>query len=412
MKTRRLILPIVAVLLFFLPSEAVGNTWYVCQSTGSNRNDGSWENPLKNIQKAIEVASPGDRILVAEGNYFGLLDCGNIRIDKGVSIFGGYAPDFSSRDILTYRTYIQPSASSNGTAKGQGTVQINVRQEGSLVELDGLIMDRGRSVAYNPRGEGRPAGVETAMMQPIGTAGVGAPGVPEQQVYTGETAIVYINTGSKCDVTIRNCAFLNGPNFGILGSTSATKIIVDNCIFVNIRMAAVELRGGSAALNSETLFTHNTVLFVWSRLKDYGDMGYGYRFLPKMDSYLDHNIIGCCTFSGLDRTHVDSPASKEAERITTCKNSLFFLNREADLTLPGGGQYLRVRVKDFDDVEQLAEESDNESVTDASVFGGAVNEAYLKGFLNSTTMFANHYPVEDALRLFGAVEEYGAQLPK
>ena len=27
-------------------------------------------------------------------------------------------------------------------------------------------------------------------------------------------------------------------------------------------------------------------------------------------------------------------------------------------------------------------------------------------------MFANHYPVEDALRLFGAVKDYGAQVPE
>ena len=416
MKILRFTLLTIAVLLLAVPAGAAGDTWYVSQGTGSNRNDGSRENPVKNIQKAIELAAPGDVIRVAEGNYYGLMNSGNIKINKGVSIIGGYSADFSERDVLAHRTYVQPSATSNGSAQGQGTIQINVMQSGSLVELDGLILDRGNSVAYNPRGEGRPFGVETAMMQPIGTAGVGAPGVPEPQVYTNETAIVYINTGSKCDVTIRNCAFLNGPNFGILGSTSATKIIIDNCIFVNIRMAAVELRGSSGAMNSETHFTNNTVLFVWSRLKDYGDMGYGYRFLPKMDSYLDHNIIGCCIFSGLDRTHVDSPASKEAERVTTCENTLFFLNRQCDLTLPGGGMFLRVNVDDFDDVEQLAEESDNESVTDPSVFGGALNEAYLRGFLgisaSGTPMFANHYPVEDALRLFGAVEDHGAQVPK
>ena len=188
-------------------------------------------------------------------------------------------------------------------------------------------------------------------------------------------------------------------------------------------MAAVELRGASAAMNSETYFTNNTVLFIWSRLKDLSDMGYGYRFLPKMDSYLDHNIIGCCIFAGLDRTHVDSPAAKEAERVTTCENTLFFLNRQADLVLPGGGRFLRVNVEDFEDVEQFAEVSDNEAVTDPALFGGAINEAYLKGFRQSmdmnpvgtptkaVTMFANHYPVADALKLFGAVEDYGAQLP-
>ena len=139
-------------------------------------------------------------------------------------------------------------------------------------------------------------------------------------------------------------------------------------------------------------------------------MGYGYRFLPKMDSYLDHNIIGCSIISGLDRTHVDSPASKEAERVTTCENTLFFLNRQADLTIPGGAKAVKVEADDFDDVEQLTKASDNESVTDLSIFRGAINESYLNGFV-SASMFANHYPVEDALKLFGAVRGYGAQKP-
>ena len=421
-----------------------GNVWYVSQTTGSNRNDGSREKPLKNLQKAIELASSGDVIRVAEGNYYGMLNSGNIKIDKGLSIFGGWSPDFSERDILGHRTYVQPTATSNGSASGQGTIQINVMQRGTLVELDGLIIDRGNSIAYNPRGEGQPEGVETPMMQPIGTAGIGAPGVPEESVSTTETAMIYIQTGAMCDLTVRNCALINGPNFGIIGTTNNTKIIIDNCIFVNIRMAAVELRGGSPSINSETQFTNNTILFTWSRLKDFGDMGYGFRYMPKMDSYLDHNIIGCSIFSALDRTHVDSPASKEAERITTCENTLFFLNRQTDLTLPGGGMFLRVKVADFEDVEQLAQVEGNKEITDPSIFQGKINEAYLKGFLSATyseklsydpnssnntfrqamgmnmtgtmsskaSMFANHYPVEDALKLFGAVEGYGAQLPK
>ena len=397
-----------------------GKTWYVSRAAGSNSNDGSREKPFKNIQKAINVAASGDVVYVAEGNYYGLLDCGYIKIDKGLSIFGGWAPDFSERNVLAHRTFIQPTAASNGSASGQGTVQIDVMQPGTLVELDGLILDRGNSVAYSPRGEGKPEGVETGMMQPIGTAGVGAPGVPGDKVYTSETAIVYIRTGSKCNVTIRNCAFLNGPNFGLTGSLSQAKVVVDNCIFVNNRMAAVDLAGSSPALNSETHFTNNTVLFTWSRLKDLSDMGYGFRYRPRMDSYLDRNIIGCSVFSGLDRGHVDSPAAKEAERVTTCENTLFFLNRQADLTLPGGGMFLRVSVKDFDDVEQLARRSGNKEASE-DMLEAVVNKAYLSGFKATVKdgagrsvvpMFANHYPVEDALKLFGAVEGYGAQQPK
>ena len=75
---------------------------------------------------------------------------------------------------------------------------------------------------------------------------------------------------------------------------------------------------------------------------------------------------------------------------------------------------------------------------------GKINEAYLNGFINasyketlktdpnsdantfrqamgmnqvgtmtsSATMFANRYPFEDALKMFGAVKGFGAQMPK
>ena len=97
---------------------------------------------------------------------------------------------------------------------------------------------------------------------------------------------------------------------------------------------------------------------------------------------------------------------------------------------------------DFEDVDQLDADG-NKAVKDPAIFGGVINQSYLRGFLNAAykenfsydpnsvlntfrqamgmnmvgtmtstaTMFANHYPVEDALKLFGAVPGYGAQLP-
>ena len=122
-------------------------------------------------------------------------------------------------------------------------------------------------------------------------------------------------------------------------------------------------------------------------------------------------------------------------------NNIFFLNRQTDLTLPGGGMFLRVSANDFDDVEQLATVSGNKILTDPKVFDGKIDKAYLQGFLSlktssnmsadynssanqfrsalgmniqgsgstKTTMFANRYPWEDALKLFGAMPGYGAQ---
>ena len=47
-----------------------------------------------------------------------MLNSGNIIIDKPLTIMGGYSDDFSTRDILKYRSMVQPDPTSNGTAKG------------------------------------------------------------------------------------------------------------------------------------------------------------------------------------------------------------------------------------------------------------------------------------------------------
>ena len=191
--------------------------------------------------------------------------------------------------------------------------------------------------------------------------------------------------------------------------------------------------------NSVVNFKNNTVLFIWSRLKDLADMGYGYRFMTKTDSYLDRNVIGLTTFAGIDRTRTDSPASKEAERKTTCTNSVFFLNRQAALTIPGGGLYQRIKVEGFEDVEQLAEVEGNVALKDPSVFKGRLNAQYLNAFLSmkysestkldegkcnglrsvlglplqgtiktQCDMFCNRYPLEDALKLFALPRTVGS----
>lgn len=82
--------------------RASGPTYYVSRS-GSNKNDGlSPSTALKNIQKAIDLATDGSEIRVAEGNYFGLMNRGNIIIDKPLVILGGYSEDFSERDVLKH----------------------------------------------------------------------------------------------------------------------------------------------------------------------------------------------------------------------------------------------------------------------------------------------------------------------
>ena len=426
-----------------------GNALYVSSTTGSNRNDGSKSAPLKNIAKALELAPAGATIVVAEGNYYGLLNCGNIVITKPVTLLGGYSADFSERDILKHRTMIQPSASSNGSVSGNGTIQIrSVQAPRDYVVIDGFIMDRGNGIAYNAKGEGKPAGVESPMMCPIGTAGIGGENFNESSVLTNEISMIYLDgyqgVVNNVNVVIRNCTFANCPNFGIIGMLKGGSLTMENNVFVNIRMATLDVRGADVKSVVPITFRYNTVLFVWSRLKDLGDMGYGYRMIPGTTNTVENNIFGCAVFAGMDRTHVDSDKAREALRKEVVKNNIFFLNRQTDLTLPGGGKFLRVSANDFDDVEQFTEVAGNKVLTDPSLFNGKINKAYLEGFLNlktssemsvdynssanqfrsafgmnlqgtgttKTNMYANRYPWQEALLLFGAVNGCGAQALK
>ena len=60
-------------------------------------------------------------------------------------------------DILKYRSMVQPDATSNGTAKGGGTIQIKGTHGGEVV-IDGLLVDRGNPLPITPAGKGKPRG--------------------------------------------------------------------------------------------------------------------------------------------------------------------------------------------------------------------------------------------------------------
>lgn len=428
--------------------KASGPTYYVSRS-GSNKNDGlSPGSALKNIQKAIDIASEGSEIRVAEGNYFGLLNKGNIIIDKPLIIMGGYSEDFSERDVLKHLTTIAPDENSNGSSQGRGTVQIrSVQKPSSTLVIDGFIFNKGNAIGYNLRGEGWPEGVETPFMMREGSKGMGGADLSNKEVYTQETYFIYFDGDAgkvnDLNVFVRNCTFVNGPNTTICGLLKGS-LTVDNCAFINNRVTTMDVRGPDPNAITKVNFKNNTVLFVWSYTKDLQSQGFGFRFQPGTSCTLENNIIGLTIFAGLDRTHIDSNASREAKRHDAVKNNIFFLNRITDLTIPGGGMLTRVKVDDFDDVEAIAESSGNKSLTDPALFKGKIDEAYLNGFLSvsykettsynpnsaantfrsamgmnmtgtmtsSVSMYFNRYPWKKALDVFGAVPGCGAQIPE
>lgn len=424
-------------------------TYYVSKETGNNKNDGSKAAPFKNIQKAINVAESGSTIIVAKGNYFGLSTSpGQIVIEKKtLTIEGGWNTSFTERDVLKYKTMVQPGPETNGSHKGGGTIQIiSVNEPSGYVIIDGLIIDRGNTISYNMRGEGKPEGVASPMMNPIGTKGIGGENLDVNPVLTQETNMIKLigNYGivNNVNIIVRNCAFLNCPAHGIQGNLKGGSLTVENCVFCNVRNTTLDVQGADPNTMTQINFRNNTVMFVWSHTRALDTWGHGYRMRPGTCNTVENNIFGCCCFSAIDKTFVDGNKAREAKRKDVVKNNVIFLSRGGDLCIPGGGMLTRVAVEDWDDVENI-DCSGNISPKDPSIFKGKVNEAYLNGFTNlkgtqewgaqyssaanqwrsamgmnivgegkiTASMYANRYPWTEALNLFGVMSGKGAQKP-
>lgn len=428
--------------LFALDLPA-GKVLFVSAETGSARGDGTQQKPYKDLQKAIEKAEEGTTICVAEGNYLGRLNQGYIVIDKYVTVQGGYNRDFTDRDFTRYLTTVRPGVEQAGTSGGHPVVELTMtgKADGCAV-IDGLMVDKGQMNNYckadvSRADSGTPAGCETGRLLPPGSGAVGGS--------TGGATIAQKLLGGTCEgnIVIRNCAFVNGNNYGIQLGFRQGKVEICNCVFVANCMAACEVNGMNAdCTRCRVDFHHNTVLFSWTREKTLEDMGYGFRFMTGNQADVHHNIFGCSVLAALDRGRVRTPA-EEAKRKTSAYDNAFFMNH-ADLALPsGGGKWLFVPAAQFEEVEQLEQYEGNVemSAEDGKALQAAVDAAYLKGYaaLNVTSeqqyapgssanelrrllglqqqgketvrvsMFANRYPFASVPTLFGAVRNYGAQ---
>ncbi len=423
-----------------------GKDWYVSITKGSNKNDGSKASPLKNLQKAINQAANGDVIHVAEGNYLGLMKIGFIDFKgKAVSVMGGYAADFSDRDPIKYQSMIQPRPEQNGTSGNRALFELSFK-DGDVV-IDGFIFDRGWQTAYSIHKDdaqrGQPEGVESGRYMPPPSRG-GNHGVESVVSVLRPIMAGKIERGN---LSITNCIFVNASQFGIQMGIRNTQVKIENNLFINCRMAGVEIFGTSAShlpIESEVEFAHNTLLFAWSRTKSFEDMGYGFRCMTGVHYNIHDNIIGGSCFSGIDKTRI---GKREASRKVKIDNNIFFLNKQADLTLPSsGGLFMRIRTDMFEDVESLTSANGNVDLdaTTAPALAKAIDKAYLEGFINATysesmqhdpnsaantfrqamgmnqiatvnnsvSMYHNYYPLEKAIKLIGAVPGKGMQAIK
>ena len=416
---------------------------YVSLSTGKKKNAGTKESPLKNLWHALGKAADGDTIHLAEGIYPGNAKCNWFLIDKAVSIIGGYSPDFAARDPLKHRTMFQPLNENNdkkGTGLGIFTIEFTKRSpqpKGVNMVFDGLIFDDGQAQSYHPV-KGKPEGVETGMwLEP--------PAKGNTPFASAKRYLVYSATANRVegDITFKNCLFLNAGNIAMNLNWYKGKVKMENNVFCNNLMVGANVYSSNPQAGAvEWEFEKNTVLFTWSRTSELTDMGFGVRTTGNVKSELEDNIIGLSVLTGWDNTKgLDKTKKSEA------KGNVFFLNRGSDAQVTKSPSVVKVKVDDFeDDLEGsygIEKAEDNVALADPKVFNGRLNTAYLNAFLSmkysetatldagklnafrqavglpqqgtivsKVDMFGNRYPLEDALKLFGAMPGKGAQAIK
>jgi len=415
---------------------------YVSLSTGKNKNPGTKEAPLKNLWKALENGAPGDVIHLAEGNYPGKMKCGWVQMDKPMSVIGGYSADFSQRDPLKFKTMLQPTNDQNdkkGTAMALFLINFkNKPFAGFKIVLDGLIFDDGFASSYHET-KGKPEGFDTGMWLEGPAWNKTRDKFPSANRYS---LFTQLGVGTAGDLEVKNCTFVNGSNFGANINWFKGKVKMENNVFCNNRMIGVNVQSSNGKpFEVEWEFEKNTVLFTWSRLNDLADMGFGVRNNTGVKAEIKDNIIGLNVLTGFDNTK-GNPKQKK----TKIDGNIFFLNRESDVQMTVSPNIAKVRVDGFEDLEGtdgIESIEDNADLKDPKVFAGRINAKYLNAFLSMkysestkldegkcnglrsvlglplqgtiTTqcdMYANRYPLEDALKLFGAMAGKGAQAIK
>ncbi|MBO7160436.1 MAG: hypothetical protein J6V62_03240 [Paludibacteraceae bacterium] len=422
----------------FTANNIPANALFVCKERGSARGTGTKESPLKDIQKAIDMAPDGGTVCIAEGNYLGTLDRGWIEVKgKYVSLIGGFNSDFTDRDPNKYITKMQPSVEQRGTI-GMGLLMLEsiARRSASMV-IDGIYFDLGYYLEYckaDPTDErfGCPEGCETGRVLPIS--------------FPPNTATRLIGGKFAGKLVIRNCMFTNASFYGILLISMGGNWEIYNNVFVGNIYASCEVNGGlnqdNNAHQSTVDFHHNTVLFSWCATKEMEDMGYGYRMRNGVDHNVHHNIFGCSNLGAIDAAWDDSTLPAEKRKICSAYDNLFFMNK-GDMTVVGtsGGKWIYVPAKRFDEVETLTKYENNRELPGTSKFKDLIIQPYLNGFANlkvmttssydpnsaanlyreahgmnkqgtsttRVTMYGNRYNFDQAVVFFGAEEGYGAQ---
>jgi len=205
-------------------------TKYVHKATGKGKT-ATLDKPAKDLGNIITRLEAGDVVCIAEGIYTGRGDNGVDDINIPVSVIGGFAPGFKSRDPWgAHKTIFtgvhnsenfatQTRLSIDSTKAATRLMEARGEETAHEIVVDGLIFDNGPRNYYKSDKEARIVRKGTAKDTP-----------------TPESGALSVSTGVNSKVEIRNNIATNfAPTegvFSVFGGKGA-KVKIDNNVAIN-----------------------------------------------------------------------------------------------------------------------------------------------------------------------------------
>jgi predicted RNA-binding protein with TRAM domain len=263
--------------------EFVSRTYYVKATGGNDNNTGStWSLAFATLQKALGLASSGDKIWVAKGTYIPSVIAGGTAdnrdktfyIASGISVYGGFAGieianyNISQRDFVTNETIL--SGALDATPANNAYHVVVIIATNALATLDGFTLTSGlaNGTSYSTIG--------LKQIQRSQGGGINAVSNGANVNLTNNTissnsstnsggGVMAYNTSTagimsiiKNNINNNSCGASNGGGMYVQGVLNTLFYVVNNVIFSN---SASSNNGGGVYLYSlgQIYFVNNTV---------------------------------------------------------------------------------------------------------------------------------------------------------
>jgi hypothetical protein len=203
----------------------MANAIFVAKA-GNDANLGGWNTPVATIPRALLLAKEGAKrdIYVATGVYTGSLD-----LVAGISIYGGYKPDFSEHDPVSYQSAIVgtvPASGANAAVRCDG-IQYAAKSD-DPTRVDGFTIIGADAKTLGSSAYGVWANGCDSRFQLTGSqiqAGDGAAGIPGGSGQNGASGSLGIAGTVAHDVGHEGCG---ADDFAIGGAGGTTVACAGN----------------------------------------------------------------------------------------------------------------------------------------------------------------------------------------